>query len=111
MPATYLAIARKGREKACSERSNISSRPATTFSRRLWGPVWSKPFPSSHTSKTSSSSLTHERGGNHAQADSSEYGLGSALDAELGQNMTHMEFDGLLEEMQVAGNLFIGVPL
>src|SRR5439155_18335030 len=56
-------------------------------------------------------SLTHERGGNHAQADSSEYGLGSALDAEFGQNMTNMEFDGLLEEMQVAGDLFIGVPL
>src|SRR5438105_13600071 len=32
--------------------------------------------------------------GNHPQPDGREYGLGSAPDAELGQNMTHMKFDG-----------------
>src|SRR5947207_12683491 len=55
--------------------------------------------------------LRSRLGRNHSQADCREYGLGAALDAELGKNMTHMVFDGFLNEMQGAGDLFIRLPL
>ncbi len=37
-------------------------------------------------------------GRNDPQPDHCKHGLGAALDPELGQNMTHMGFDGLLDE-------------
>src|SRR5437763_5072024 len=50
-------------------------------------------------------------GRNYPQPNRHEDGLSSALDTELGEKMAPMEFHGFLDELQGAGDLFLGVPL
>src|SRR5438874_9973168 len=46
---------------------------------------------------------------NHAKAHCDEDGLGAAPHPKLGYNATDMGSDGLFPNLQVAGNLFVGV--